>query len=200
MEPYTVLLVDDVKYNLITNQRALESTGIKVKTAQSVSEGLKELAEAPRPDVIVVDLKSSDADSFKFMETVKPVLSKGGNTISNLLNFVLLTGAAEPNTILRARQVGYQDVLIKPLDIPRLLASMKAFREKSPLPTNQPAAPANSAEETGQAKTVDWEPAIKSVKELIAELVQSQNKTVGTQVRIKLAELVKALDGFLGAK
>jgi hypothetical protein len=107
--PLRVLLVDDHDDMLTVMQLMMTQRGYSVATANS---GAQALALAPEfaPQVVVSDIGMPEMDGYELMSTLrrademKPFKS------------IALTGYDEPDDHERARQVGYDVQLTKPVD------------------------------------------------------------------------------------
>ncbi len=123
MTAKTILVVDDEADILRTVRAALEEQGYRVLTADDGDHGLA-LAEREAPDLVLVDMMIPRKSGFLVLEKVKswphrapPVIMMTANESSRHRAF--------------AERLGVDDYLCKPLDMERLLASV---RRLCPLP------------------------------------------------------------------
>ena len=124
------LVVDDVAYSRLITQRVLEGLGFGVVQAASGAEALCVLSKDPDIDLVISDLMMPDMDGVELFESAQ-VGSGFGKTAPGLKRdgeehpgspppFILLTASPRPELLCRAKQGGFLDVLVKPLDPKRL--------------------------------------------------------------------------------
>ncbi len=114
----TLLYLEDNPANLrLVSQILASRDDIYLLAAQSASLGL-ELAEAHRPDLILLDLNMPDIDGYEVLRRIrsKPWGSK--------VPVVALTALAMSSEIEKGRAAGFDDYLTKPLDIERFLSAL----------------------------------------------------------------------------
>ena len=109
MNPLRVLLVDDHDDMLTIMQLMMTQRGYSVATATSGAEALA-LAPEFGPQVVVSDIGMPGMDGYELMSTLRRA--------SELQPFksIALTGYDEPDDHQRAREVGYDAQLTKPVD------------------------------------------------------------------------------------
>ena len=118
----SVLLIDDDEGILRSVGAYFEKLGAEVYREGTVAEGL-EAFEKARPDVVLLDLQLPDADGLTALEQLR---SKGASVI-------LLTGHGDIQTAVRAMQLGAENFLTKPVDMPHLAAAVARIAEKARL-------------------------------------------------------------------
>lgn len=109
-----ILLVEDHRdiANLLSMQ--LGRAGLEVATATTAREGLRK-ARREDFDVVLCDLGLPDVPGFEFAERLRTVAS------SDELPLVALTGYGDAKTRRRAADAGFDEHMIKPIDIDELL-------------------------------------------------------------------------------
>lgn len=132
--PATVLLVDDEPDLIELLQYALETEGLRVVTARDGVEGLK-VAQAERPDVLVVDIMMPRMDGVEMTARVRE------DANLRLTPILMLTARTDERDEIAGLDAGADDYLPKPVS-PRLFVSRvrallrRAEREAS-APTGQ---------------------------------------------------------------
>ena len=111
-----ILLVDDEKELVITMSERLDLRGIYNRWATNGEEGAKMALEQPY-DWVVIDLKMPGLGG---LETIKAI--KEGQPSSRI---IVLTGQSAPDALEKAKAMGADHTLVKPLDIEDLLAVMQ---------------------------------------------------------------------------
>jgi len=114
------LVVDDVAYSRLITQRVLEGLGFVVVQAASGAEALGVLSKDPDIDLVISDLMMPDMDGVKLFESARELKRDGEEHPGSPPPFILLTASPRPEVLRRAKQRGFLDVLVKPLDPKRL--------------------------------------------------------------------------------
>ncbi len=116
---WRLLVVDDDPRLLAGLSEWLVSAGYQVWTARDGQEALERLDEA-RPHLIVSDVMMPRMDGFAFFEAVRS--RPDGVSIP----FIFLTARGERKTILKGKEMGAEDYLVKPFDPDELLTVVEA--------------------------------------------------------------------------
>jgi response regulator RpfG family c-di-GMP phosphodiesterase len=115
-----VLLVDDDPTTLNHFQRVLEhEPALRIVTATNGKEGLAK-ARALVPDLIISDYQMPELDGFEFCRQVK-----ADPTLSSCL-FVVLSGFSDTALKVRGLNLGVDDYLTKPIEVPELIARVRS--------------------------------------------------------------------------
>jgi signal transduction histidine kinase/CheY-like chemotaxis protein len=115
---YTILYIEDNPANLrLVGQILAERADIRLLTAQHPGLGL-ELAEAHRPDLILLDLNMPEMDGFAVLARLRA--AAWGRRIP----VIAVTALAMARDIDRGKAAGFADYLTKPLDVARFLESV----------------------------------------------------------------------------
>ncbi len=115
----SLLLVDDDPAVLRAVGNYFESIGTEVYRASSAAAAL-EAYERARPDVVILDMGLPDANGLEVLEHLR---GQGGAVI-------ILTGQGDIETAVRAMQLGAENFLTKPIDMPHLAAATTRVAEK----------------------------------------------------------------------
>jgi len=112
----TVLVVDDEPLIAMALEAALEDAGYKVVTAANGKQGLERLAEAPRPDVVLLDMMMPVMNGAAMLAAMadSPHLDK--------IPVIVLSSLPEP--AVRARADGVAAVLRKPYTAAAVLGAI----------------------------------------------------------------------------
>ena len=115
----SLLLVDDDPAVLRAVGNYFESIGTEVYRASSAAAGL-EAYERARPDVVILDMGLPDANGLEVLEHLR------GQGVA----VIMLTGHGDIETAVRAMQLGAENFLTKPIDMPHLAAATTRVAEK----------------------------------------------------------------------
>lgn len=118
LEAVHVLIVDDDARLLEALQLLLARAGAHVTTASSAHAGWVEIAQH-RPDVLVSDIAMPVEDGYQFLTRIR-----GAEAELARLPAIALTAHASESDRERARAVGYDLHLAKPIDVEKLVASI----------------------------------------------------------------------------
>lgn len=117
-----LLIVDDDEAVLGSLSEYFERLGYEVVRAPTGRQGIAGFQQQ-KPDVVVLDLKLPDVDGLQVLEAIRPA----GAMV------VLLTGYGDIPTAVRAMQLGAENFLTKPVDLPHLVAVVERAIEKADL-------------------------------------------------------------------
>jgi PAS domain S-box-containing protein len=120
-----VIVVDDNADGREMLRTLLELEGHEVGEAGDGPSGL-EAIEALRPDTAIIDIGLPGLDGYE----IAGRLRRGGFAG----RLVALTGYGQPEDSRRARAAGFDDHLMKPVDVDRLRAALATPRRRSPPP------------------------------------------------------------------
>lgn len=115
----SILLIDDDEGVLRSIGAYFERLGAEVYREGTVKEGL-DTFDRMRPDVVVLDLHLPDADGLSALEQLR----------AKNAAVVLLTGHGDIQTAVQAMQLGAENFLTKPVDMPHLAAAVARISEK----------------------------------------------------------------------
>ena len=111
-----ILAIDDDKRQLQLVSRILRERHYSVVLAQSEKEALK-LMERKRPLLVLSDLKLPGTDGFALLAKLKEIDPEAG--------FIVMTGYGSPENLDRARKLGVNRFLEKPLSLNGLLEAVR---------------------------------------------------------------------------
>jgi two-component system, cell cycle response regulator DivK len=115
-----ILYVEDNEDNGYMLKRRLERAGFEVVVAPDGEQGLAIARDAP-PDLILMDLRLPVLDGWQATRRLKD--SEGTRTIP----VIALSAQAMPGDREQALEAGCDDYDAKPVNLPRLLAKIRAL-------------------------------------------------------------------------
>ncbi len=116
--PVRVMLVDDNVDAVESMQILLEAFGYEVATAVHPDLAL-ELVDRFDPAVAVVDIGLPGMDGYQLAAEIRRRLA------GKPMRLIAFTGYGGSDDIARARDAGFDALLVKPVDIERLLAVLE---------------------------------------------------------------------------
>jgi DNA-binding NtrC family response regulator len=119
-----ILIIDDEKPIRSTLREILEYEKYKVSDAENGEEGLK-LIEKEKFDLVLCDIKMPKIDGIEVLEKVMEKHSD--------LPVVMISGHGTIETAVEAIKMGAFDFIAKPLDLNRLLVTVRNALDKSDL-------------------------------------------------------------------
>jgi response regulator NasT len=117
-----LLLVDDERLVLATLTRGLEAAGFAVVTAESVTEAEELLAGGTHPDLAIVDVMMPERSGLELARRLQEL---------DHIPFILLTATADARVVEQATQNGALGYVVKPVDVPNLVPTIKAALARS---------------------------------------------------------------------
>ncbi|MCK6530711.1 ATP-binding protein [Myxococcota bacterium] len=120
MSPHSVLIVEDGADTRETLRELLRLFGHVVHVAATGREGV-EAALAIRPEVAVVDIDLPEWNGYEVARRIRAALG-------DAVVLVALTGYGQPDDRYRALEAGFDEHLVKPVDLDVLMASFSARR------------------------------------------------------------------------
>lgn len=111
-----ILAIDDDKHQLELVSRILRERHYSVVPARSEKEALK-LMERKRPLLVLSDLKIPGTDGFALLRKLKEIDPEAG--------FIVMTGYGSPENLDRARELGVNRFLEKPLSLNLLFEAVR---------------------------------------------------------------------------
>ena len=115
---YTVLYIEDNPANLRLVQKILDRrSDIKLLVAENAEDGLV-LAGQEHPDLILLDLNLPGMDGFEALQCLRAAPA------TRAIPVIAVTANAMPRDIERGRAAGFQDYIIKPINIQDFLLAI----------------------------------------------------------------------------
>ena len=124
MQSRRVLVVDDNRDAADSLGMLLESMGAEVKIVHDGESALRVL-DSFRPTSVLLDIGMPRMDGYEVARRIRQEPAFG------ILKLVALTGWGQPEDRRRARAAGFDDHLVKPIDIDALQALISSEVESS---------------------------------------------------------------------
>ena len=115
-----ILVVDDHDDNLILLKMVLEARGLACLTATDGMQGLA-IAQAERPDLILLDLEMPVMDGFAMLEALKADSRTAGIPV-----IILTATYLQPLSVERGLSLGADEYLTKPINTEELLVRIRS--------------------------------------------------------------------------
>jgi len=123
-----VLLVEDIEINRIIAREMLKKAGLLVETAENGKEAVTLVQNNPPAhyDLIFMDLQMPVMDGYEASQAIR------GSGREDLLRIpiVAVTANAFQEDVSRAKDAGMNDLVMKPVDLDRLLAALDKWLPK----------------------------------------------------------------------
>lgn len=116
-----ILIVDDIKANIIALKKVLELQGLDVDTAESGEEALKKILKITY-SLIIMDVQMPGMDGFEVVETLA-----GSNRTKDIPVIFLSAVSREKKFISKGYESGGVDYITKPVDPDLLILKVKTF-------------------------------------------------------------------------
>jgi DNA-binding response OmpR family regulator len=116
-----VLLVDDDLTILQLLKLFLEKEGYRVSVAQNGAEGL-EIASQESPDLAILDVVMPGMDGFEACRRLREL---------GLQSILMVSNRGDERSVVRALELGADDYVRKPFEMPVLLAKMRTLLRRN---------------------------------------------------------------------
>ena len=124
MAAISILVVDDERAIRNSLKEILEYENYKVEVAENGADGLSKVQNG-KFDLIFSDIKMPEMDGIAFLEAV---LKERGD-----VPVIMMSGHAEIDTAVKSIKLGAYDFISKPLDMNRILVTVRNALEKKNL-------------------------------------------------------------------
>lgn len=162
-----ILVIDDERSIRNTLKEILEHEKYEVDAAGSGSEGL-ELLNEKEYDVILLDIKMPQMDGLEVLGEVMQQYD---------IPVVMISGHGTIETAVEALKMGAYDYIAKPLDLNRLLVTVRNALDRSKLASE---AKVLKKKVSKAYDMIGESPAIKEIKELIARVAPTSARVLIT--------------------
>ena len=173
-----ILVIDDEKAIRNTLQEVLEYEKHEVDLAEDGPSGI-ELFSSNTYDIVLCDIKMQKMDGIEVLEKI--------NDISNITPVIMISGHGNIDTAVEAIKKGAYDFLEKPLDLNRLLITIRNAMDKSTL-INQTQVLKNKVSK--MYEIVGESESVKKVKEMIDRVAPTEARVLITGANGTGKELV----------
>ena len=115
-----IMVVDDMSTSRGLIVQGLEAIGVShVSVASNGVEAIQALEKAP-VHLVISDYHMPQMDGLQLLQTLR------GTPQTARTGFILVTGSAEQSLVQKAAQLGMNNYLAKPFDVPKLRACIEA--------------------------------------------------------------------------
>ncbi|KKJ94040.1 ATP-binding protein, partial [Micromonospora sp. HK10] len=125
LDGVTVLIIDDDVRNVFALTSALELHGMTVLYSDNGADGVRQLAEHPEVDIVLMDAMMPDQDGYETTGQIRR------NHRFADLPIVFLTAKAMPGDRESAIAAGGSDYITKPVDLDELIELMASWINRS---------------------------------------------------------------------
>jgi len=146
-DSFSLLIVDDNAMNRDMLARRLEREGYGITTASGGREAL-DLVAKQKVDLVLLDILMPDIDGYKVLEQLK------AGEATRDIPVVMLTAVHEMDSVVRCFEMGVEDYLTKPFNIP-FVKSRIASCLRSSMIKNEDGAKSSSEAEQQRLLIVD---------------------------------------------
>ena len=127
-QTFSILVVDDNPVTRVQCSRVLTRNGYRVLLAEDGIEALRLIKEEP-VDLVLLDVMMPGLSGFDVLEAVRKLYP------SNRLRVLMVTAKDQSEDVVKAFQLGADDYITKPLDVPIMMARIKVhLRSRSAVP------------------------------------------------------------------
>ncbi len=151
-----VLVVDDDVAAVEELVEYLSKAHLKCRAATDGWAALKLLADGCRPTVVVTDLRMPELTGMEFAERLKGIVA------SDRPEIIFVSGDAGFDDAIAAIRLGARDMLVKPVDGPKLIQAVKAAQLARRLETPAPPVAQAAAGKAHSAKAEATTPAARN--------------------------------------
>jgi DNA-binding NtrC family response regulator len=167
---HRILIIDDEKNIRTTLARALDLEGFVVEAAESGELGLGKI-KSFAPELVLLDLKLPDIDGLTVLERLKALPTTPDHPMPSV---VMMSGHGTVDAAIRATRLGALDFLEKPVEMERLLLTVKNALKLSSLDSRVGAL----------EKTVEKRNGMVGTSKALTAVLESVRRAAPTKVRV----------------
>ncbi len=119
-----ILLIDDDPTILEITQLGLQKMGYDVSTAQDGEEGL-DLLDQYNPHLVILDIMMPEVDGWEVCRRIRE---------ASKIPIIMLTALGAKGNVVKGLNLGADDYLVKPFNLPELHARIDALLRRMELP------------------------------------------------------------------
>ncbi len=120
MADETILIVEDDPSTLRMLAMSVEKAGYRVLTAENAASAIEQAREK-RPELVVLDLMLPDSSGLDVCRSLREEPETQG------MSLIIVTALGEQSDKIYGLEVGADDYMVKPVDVPELLARIRAL-------------------------------------------------------------------------
>ena len=119
-----LLIIDDDRSMLELLRVHLKAVGHVVRTAPDAADGIRAILAEP-PELILSDVAMPYLDGIELLRALR------SDPLTRRIPVIFLTGRTDDDTLVKARQLGVDDFLTKPIQVEDLLSSIEKVLKRS---------------------------------------------------------------------
>lgn len=119
-----LLIIDDDRSMLELLRVHLKAVGHVVRTAPDAADGIRAILAEP-PELILSDVAMPYLDGIELLRALR------SDPLTRRIPVIFLTGRTDDDTLVKARQLGADDFLTKPIQVEDLLSSIDKVLKRS---------------------------------------------------------------------
>lgn len=120
----TILIVDDTRLTRAKLSQVLRTHGHTVHEAENGREALVRALTGTPPDLILLDLYMPEVDGFRVLEQLQQ------DVMAARIPVIVVSTSTKPDDVLRAKQLGAADYMVKPVDPAKLVLRLSDLLAK----------------------------------------------------------------------
>lgn len=171
-----ILLVDDAGYTRMVVKQMLENLEHRVWLANNGQEALGLLECEEGIDIVITDYQMPGMNGLDLFTRAKEYEH------THTAVFILLTASPDREVVAQAKQIGFYDILVKPLDNDRLMKLINKIYFKK------------NIERKYQSDVINH---MKSLDSTVDSIIEKQDFHTARVMLNKLLDSVKKLKSFL---
>lgn len=127
-----ILIVEDERDLLNTLDYSLQKEGYRTRCAENGNDALRLAAEAPVPDLVILDLMLPDISGVEVCRTIKAAAP------TKRVPVLMLTAKGEEIDRVVGFEVGADDYVVKPFSVRELSLRIRAILRRTGAPEDEP--------------------------------------------------------------
>lgn len=116
----TILIVDDVEDNRTILERHLRRVGFATRTCEDGMEAVRQISAGALPDLVLLDWMMPGISGLETLQAIRERYDE------NTLPVIMCTAVGEESSVVVAIKAGANDFILKPINLPILLARVKS--------------------------------------------------------------------------
>ncbi|MET0520144.1 MAG: response regulator [Burkholderiaceae bacterium] len=118
--PIQVLYIEDDRLNIVLMEEVFRTLpGWQLRCAEDGAQALEMLGKGPRPDLVLVDMNLPDMNGLTLLRRLGDDASMGP------LRCVALSADDQADQVQAAREAGFCDYWVKPIDVRRIAQALR---------------------------------------------------------------------------
>lgn len=122
----SLLLIDANEFEHLLFEELLEDSDIGLIKAKDQKDAMHHIHSNTKIKLVFLNIRLADTDGFKLLHDIKQITPS--------LPVVAYTAVTELKTLLKCIDAGFEEVIIKPVELPHLLQTIRKYWVKSRVP------------------------------------------------------------------